>query len=749
MQDHPIDAPVPGEIVWIRRRPWRVKGAHAGSGLTRLEVEGRQPAESRTFLLPCDRWSHDARRGWRTVSSGRALAWLAGLAGRTHPAFTPGRIVLSKATLLAYQLEPALAALAGTRRILIADDVGLGKTIQASLIVAETLERRADGRVLVMAPSALLTQWCEELKTRFGVDARIADATHLARLRSDVRYLDNPWRSPGAWVASPDYLKQPHVSEALPRLPFDLVVIDEAHVVAGNSQRHAAADAIARAARQVLTLTATPHDGDDNRFRRLISIGATGSATDALLIFRRARTEKARHLRTFDVGPGPGLSRVLAAVDSFERAKRSGEPGVGLSPGRSLICGVFRKRALSSLAALSASLARRLAIVNASPDEAQGNDWTQPGFNFGDQSTDQGDVISSDEWSALRAVTDLSQSRERAWLERLTDIAGRIAPRAGIPDPKLARLVRLLQRTREPVVVFTEYRDSLLAIEAAIAGVRAVSILHGGMAGADQRRALRSFLGLEADVLLATDVASQGLNLQHRARWVIHFDLPWTPLRLEQRVGRVDRIGQTRTVHVTTLGIRHSAQQALRSRMIERQEATTAAALQTSTRWSAAAVALARLFSRQRELARCWRGPDPAAVLRARVNGPTMHRLCGLDAAVVSLIELPLVTDTGEVVERHFTWVRSAEASRAVVDDPPLKLVRRAAALSGRLRRRTRLDRTSNPAESSPPSQPGLFDVRSVPGLQSASRTLPVDEATIESVHVGRPHALLILERRT
>ena len=162
------------------------------------------------------------------------------------------------------------------------------------------------------------------------------------------------------WLASPGYLKQPHVIDGMPRLPFDLMVMDEAHAMAGNSLRHSAVDALARSARHVVMLTATPHDGDDTRFRRLVSLGTTGSQFDALTIFRRARTGHVRHLRTLDVTPGVGLSRVMSAIDSFERARRFGAPSDGLL----LICAVFRKRALSSLAALAASLHRRLAVVN-------------------------------------------------------------------------------------------------------------------------------------------------------------------------------------------------------------------------------------------------------------------------------------------------------------------------------------------------------------------------------------------------
>jgi superfamily II DNA or RNA helicase len=646
--------------------------------------------------------------------------------------------------------------LAGKRRLLIADDVGLGKTIQAALIVAETLGRWADARVLVVAPASLLAQWSAELQERFAVAALTADADSFARLRSDRRYLSTPWQGPGVWLASPDYLKQPHVLDGMPRQPFDLVVVDEAHTMAGNSQRHAVIDALARSARHVVMLTATPHDGDGLRFRRLVSLGATvvpaggsaGSQADALTIFRRTRPGPVRHLRRLDVNPGAALSRVLAAIDSFERARRAGVPADGLL----LVCAVFRKRALSSLAALAASLQRRLAVVNAAPGTAAEETWTQPGLEFGHtgaSSPDDGDVISADEWPAMTAVTGLPQARERAWLERLMNLTTRTSPDAARDDPKLARLASLLRRTREPVVVFTEYRDSLLAIAGALAAPRRIALLHGGLAGSEQRRALQTFLHGDADVLLATDVASQGLNLQHRARWVVHFDLPWTPMRLEQRVGRVDRIGQTRPVHVTAIGVRHQAQVALRQRVAARQEASDNAPLRTCTRWTRAADGLARLFARQRALAACWRGPDPLAVPRAHVTASTLRRL-GLEprgraVSAITIVEIPLVTSAGEVIERWFGW---AEAASDLRDSPPPALVRRARALGARMRRRlARLRAAQLTGVPGPPSQPGLFDA---PCLTDSHTGGPDAAASNEAapdvtVRVGEPRPVLSL----
>jgi superfamily II DNA or RNA helicase len=739
LQDHRSDQPVPGELIWIRRRQWRVRSSHAGAGLTRLVVDGWAPSESRSFLIPSDRFTRESVVRHRPVSPGRALAWLAACTARTHPAWTPGSVVASRSAIYAFQLEPALAMLAGRRRILIADDVGLGKTIQAALMIAETLERCTDARVLVIAPASLVAQWSGELHDRFGIDAQTADADTFVRLRAARAYLSNPWAGPGVWLASADYVKQPHVREAMPESRFDLVVIDEAHTVAGHSQRHATLDAIARAARHVILLTATPHDGDSIRFRRLASFGASGSSTDELTIFRRTRTGSTRQVRQLDVRPGAGLTRVLAAIDSFEQVRRPEAPVDGLA----LICAVFRKRAVSSLAALTASLRRRLDVINNAPASPAEDGWTQPNLGFGGSDDD---VMSVDEWQAMNVATGLSRTRERSWLERLLNLAGRTLSGDANADAKLSRLTALLRRTDEAVVVFTEYRDSLLAIADALAASRRAALLHGGLSGPEQRRALRLFLDGEADVLIATDVASQGLNLQHRTRWVIHFDLPWTPMRIEQRIGRIDRIGQSRIVHVTSIGIRHRAQAALRERVIRREEMRDHVPLRSCARWTRAANGLARLFAHQRALAARWRGPDPAAVPLAQVTRQVMDRICGSGShPSISLIEIAFTAGSGEVIERWLGWRVPGLAEDATT---PARLIRRARALSARARRRwAAVQGAQSGSAAKVPGQPGLFDVHLSNPISESCKACERSDPS-PSVRIGEPRTLLVLERR-
>jgi hypothetical protein len=143
---------------------------------------------------------------------------------------------------------------------------------------------------------------------------------------------------------------------------------------------------------------------------------------------------------------------------------------------------------------------------------------------------------------------------------RLLEALGDAAQVAAASESKLARVAALLRRTREPAIVFTEYRDTLDAAQRALRTHGPVTVLHGGLSRTERRQAEAAFNSGRARLLLATDVASEGLNLHHRCRLVINLELPWNPVRLEQRVGRIDRIGQRRRVHAVHLVGRNTAE---------------------------------------------------------------------------------------------------------------------------------------------------------------------------------------------
>lgn len=543
--------PATGELVWIRHTRWRVVRAARAGDVVRIDAS--DDARQLTFLAPFDRAvAIDRRARWTKCGRARACARLAGLISHATSARLPAAAIDADLVLLPYQLEATLALINGTRRILIADDVGLGKTVQAGLAIAETLRRRAGVRVLIIVPSSLRHQWASELDARFGIKTMLADASQIDRFNRQISRNDSPWQRAAVWIASMDYLKQPHVIDAISASTWDLVVADEAHTLCGDSARYHAGDSIARGARAVILLTATPHSGDDTRFGRLLDFGAAARGDAPITVFRRTRAQLAvvtrRRVRWTHVDVSSGEHEVFDTLERFERAMlhaatrhdRLATESIGERT--VLLLSTFRKRALSSMSALVISLRRRLESLIT--NDRRSPDWQQAGLDFGDEA----DLFRGDELQALSAESVLDPSQEALWLRRLQTLGHAAAAR----ESRIARLLTLLRRTDEPVVVFTEFRDTLDTIARHVGGVRQIAAIHGGLPLDEQQRAIHAFLSGAATVLVATDVASQGLNLQLRARWVINFDLPWNPARLEQRAGRVDRIGQRQPIHITS-----------------------------------------------------------------------------------------------------------------------------------------------------------------------------------------------------
>ena len=434
--------------------------------------------------------------------------------------------------ILPYQLEPALALVSGlATRILIADEVGLGKTVQAGIVVAETLARRQDSHVLVLCPAGLRTQWHEELTTRFRLAPIILDSASL--LRVPLHDGANPWSAHPLILASTDYIKRPEVVRALEPLVWDLLVIDEAHGIAGNSDRHTAAALLAQRARSVVMLTATPHSGDDAAFARLAAIGDLESSFP-LVVFRRTRAStsdrmprRTRWLRVRLTESELAMHRALMAY--IRRVWHRPAPAAAR-----LAMIILTRRACSGAFSLARTIERRLALLTTRDVDNGGtqlplfleSDDDEPGYEVGVPGLD--DV--HDEQHSLEAILALAQRANAA------------------SGSKLRALVRLLRRSSEPAIVFTEYRDTLAELDRHLSGFSTCQ-LHGGLTAPERASAIRAFTTGTSNVLLATDAASEGLNLQHRCRLIVHLEVPWTPTRIEQRVGRVDRIGQSRTVH--------------------------------------------------------------------------------------------------------------------------------------------------------------------------------------------------------
>jgi superfamily II DNA or RNA helicase len=468
----------------------------------------------------------------------------------------------SRIELMAFQLEPALAAVRGLAcRFLLADEVGLGKTIQAGLLINELRHRGLADRVLILTPSGLRRQWQAELSERFSIPASVVDSSLLRRRASSLPAATNPWLVDEVSVASIDLIKRPDAMRGLGAIVCDVLLIDEAHLAAQAAGRHRAAEALAHRARRVVLITATPHAGNVAAFEALCRIG--GHDGSPLAIFRRSRHEvglpSKRRVRTIAVALGPEESRVHERLRAYVQLVVR-EPG-GHAREALLAMAVLMKRALSSPASLEISIARRLQMLSdEEPDERQ-----LPLPLSGDSIADEHDDRDVEPCDVLGTPGLTDRARE---LTCLREIAA--AARAVSRGRKLDVLTRLIARIREPVLVFTEYRDTLQHVAAALAPIVNLAVIHGGLTEAERIQAQLAFTGGTVRVLLATDAAGEGLNLQARCRLVVNLELPWNPMRLEQRIGRVDRLGQTRVVHAINLFARGTAEAGVLTRLVAR-----------------------------------------------------------------------------------------------------------------------------------------------------------------------------------
>ncbi len=558
----------PGDVVRVRGREWVLHAVTAHAGCRELDLEEADARDLRggglrsrlTLLDPFDRPARLAARTAPRIVSRRA--WMAAFGRAILRLREPDGLVSAiraRIDVLPHQLEPAMAVVHhGLTRLLLADAVGLGKTIEAGLVLAELHARGSLDRALVIAPPGLRDQWAAELAGKFGLDATVADAAWLRACRAALPAGVSPWSLPGIFIASFDFAKRAEVLVGLSPLLWDAFVLDEAHLAAGDSERRAAAHALAARARIVLLLTATPHNGDARAFDALCRIGSL-DLEDRLAVFRRTRAQagldRQRRVATHRIRGTPAELEVRRVLDDYIRRVWARPAGAGAGEAR-LAMTVLLKRSFSGMAPLCQSLETRLSGLEAPGRPAS----VQMPLAWDDE------LDGADEAPAgVLAAPGLAEADEERSM--LAALAG--AARAAEPsDSKLRAILRLLRRTTEPVIVFTEYRDTLSSLQRAVSGESVV--LHGGLDRAARADVLSRFTSGGVRVLLATDAAGEGLNLHQHCRLVVNLELPWNPMRLEQRIGRVDRIGQSRQVRVVNLVAAETAEAGLYERLARR-----------------------------------------------------------------------------------------------------------------------------------------------------------------------------------
>jgi len=574
-----------GARVRVRGDEWTVQSSTAHHDCHAVRLTGCGATNSRTrrtFLLPFDRVEPCAEgTRIRVVSRKRWAHCLAQALLSSHPFGGLRAAAGASFELLPFQLEPALAVLRHARaRVLIADGVGLGKTIQAGILLNELAEADEAFRAIVLTPAGLREQWQRELAARFSLQSTLADSSWLLDRARDLPSDINPWSLPGIYVASLDLVKRPEVLRAVQDVTWDAAVVDEAHGAGPGTARLAAARAIGARSRRIVLLTATPPDGDPAHFAAITEIGRDHEATP-MTEFRRTRGDAGLAARRKTILLPISLSAAEVAMHRLlERYTTMvwHEAGARQDARARLAAVILRKRALSSAASLALSVQRRLAILGSPVHSVE----QQLALPLGDE--DPLDDTAPDEIIGASGLADVRLERDC-----LEEIAA-AATLAMQSESKLRRLLRLLGRIDEPAVVFTEYRDTLTQIASALPGRQRPLVLHGALQPHERSAVQRAFNSSEM-LLLATDAASEGLNLHERCRLVVHFELPWTPMRLEQRTGRVDRLGQTRSVHELLLVARDTAERFVLAPLLKRVRAAAARSPRALTAFDDSSVA--------------------------------------------------------------------------------------------------------------------------------------------------------------
>ena len=521
-----------------------------------------------------------------------------------------------------YQLVPLLKALRMPRvSLLVADDVGLGKTIEAGLILTELLLRRRIQRVLVLTPASLRQQWREELWDKFSLRFEVVDRQSTDRLRRRLGMDANPWRSFSRIVASYHYLRQPDVREQFlaacrapegsPHLPWDLLIVDECHNLmpspfGEDSELCRTLRLVAPQFEHRLFLSATPHNGHTRSFTGLLEM------LDPVRFTRASEMSPAMRGRVEDVVVRR-LKRDINADSEPRFCTRNPPRGLTLPPDaketelanafdafraaiRDLVASGTKGRRRAGTFAVEV-LGKRLLSCPAAFAES----WRRARHGFADQPASDRELTAAER--ALKAETgDDRETQQReataatvvgAWIknyaddvadeiERIENALGhlgfaldtgdnvpRITDQTPLVDTRFDALVELIEdllrsdgdfRPDERLIVFTEYKTTLdyLArrLRERFPPERILTLFGaGGSDGLDQRdrenvKAEFNDPASAVRILVATDAASEGLNLHSTARYLLHYDCPWNPSRLEQRNGRLDRYGQGRDVTV-------------------------------------------------------------------------------------------------------------------------------------------------------------------------------------------------------
>lgn len=501
----------------------------------------------------------------------------------------------------AYQLEPLRRALTSPRaNLLLADDVGLGKTIEAGLVLQELFLRHRARTAVIVCPPSLSLKWQDEMRDKFGLQFTIVNSELMAEVRRTHGLHANPFLLYPRVIVSMAWLPQVRAQRLLrgvytqaaspktaKQFAFDVLIVDEAHHVAPSSpsaiasgrgyavdtQRTVAVRQLAERCEHRLFLSATPHNGHPESFTALLEMidprrFSRGAILDhdALkdVTVRRLKKNlkgkgfKDREVKILPFTPDGSEQEMFSLLD--EIVTRSAKLN-GTRPGGDIVTMLLKKRFLSSPFAFGMTLSRYL---DTRAGRGLGDDDYDDIFGEGQADEDEG-LWEQQESERLRESkgSDPLSAAEPGQLERLADWGLTHESR---PDSRLEALLGFLDGVCRPdgkhwmnerVVVFTEYAhtvDWLVRVLTQHGYADKLAVIQG-CTPTEERELIRARFTADPTeepvrVLLATDAAGEGIDLQNHCHRLVNFDIPFNPSRLEQRIGRIDRYGQTQTPQV-------------------------------------------------------------------------------------------------------------------------------------------------------------------------------------------------------
>jgi ERCC4-related helicase len=511
--------------------------------------------------------------------------------------------------LMDHQLTPLRRALSLPRaNVFIADDVGLGKTIEAGLIAQELLLRQRIEFILIVCPASVCLQWRDEMQKKFGLHFEVMNRTFIGRRRQERGFGVNPWSTHTRFIVSHPILRRPEYRDPLlqhigERATKSLLILDEAHVAApAGANRYAVDSKITEVVRDIaprfenrLFLSATPHNGHSNSFSALLEILDPQRFTRGVPVRNRGQLDAVmvrrlkEDLRQLGVEQFPKRILVQTTVGTptspeLQLAQKLAEYTKMAKPARgqgSLVFINLQKRLLSSVEAFFRTLqahhsavteGRAKATTQVVPSRSTG----QVAVDDDEYGTDDEVLDQADEASVATESRFIDPSAQaKALLDELLGLAKQergaadakaqaliawiranqcAAVDVGGPSPKASKVDRKWSDRR--VLVFTEYGDTKrylrTLLNAAVDGTEGseerIMEFHGGMSDEQREEVQRAFNSPPEThpvrILIATDAAREGVNLQGHCADLFHFDVPWNPARIEQRNGRIDRTMQ-------------------------------------------------------------------------------------------------------------------------------------------------------------------------------------------------------------